>query len=476
MVDKTREVALKTLYRINTEDAYSNIALDEMLNKNRNILNERDIGLISEIVYGVCTWRLTLDEIIKKYSNIRLKKISQWILNILRMGVYQIVFLDRIPKSAAVNESVNLAKRYGHKSSSNFVNAILRKVDKSDYEEFFEIENDIERISKTNSMPIWIIEELLKQRNSENKQKDISDKQRTIENRQKNIEDKERNFKEIETVCKNSNIKPKISIRVNKLKIDKNELKNKLKEENINVKDGLIDDFLIIDQTKDIENLDLFKKGFFTIQDEAAGLVPLVLNPKAKEHILDACSAPGGKTTYIAELMKNEGKIEALDLYEHRVNLVQETAKRLGISIINTNVKDATKLQEEYLMEFDKILLDVPCLGLGVLKRKPDIKWKRNKEQIQDIKKIQQEILQNCSKYLKNSGELVYSTCSILKEENEDIINNFLQNNPDFQLEKLDLNKYKYFEKFLKNEKFLQVYQNDFTDGFFICKIKKKCN
>lgn len=448
MIDKTREVALKALYKINTEDAYSNIALDEMINKNRNILNERDIGLISEIVYGVCTWRLTLDEIIKKYSNIRLKKISQWILNILRMGVYQIVFLDRIPKSAAVNESVNLAKRYGHKSSSNFVNAILRKVSKLDYEEFFKVENDIERISKTTSMPVWIIEEF--------------------------INDKQKSIKEVQEICENSNIKPKISIRVNKLKIDKNELKNKLKEQNISIKDGLIDNFLIIEQTKNIENLDLFKKGFFTIQDEAAGLVPLILNPKSNENILDACSAPGGKTTYIAELMKNEGKIDAWDLYEHRVNLVQETAKRLGISIINTNVIDSTKFQEKYLMKFDKILLDVPCLGLGVLKRKPDIKWKRNKEQIGDIKKVQKEILQNCSKYLKSGGELVYSTCSILKEENEDIINNFLEENTDFELENLDLSKYKYFEKFLKNEKFLQVYQNEFTDGFFICKIKKK--
>ena len=161
MIDKPREVALKVLYKIDRENAYSNIELDEEIKNNRNNLNERDIGLISEIVYGTTTWRLTLDEIIKKYSNIKIKKISTWILNILRMGIYQIVFLDKIPKSAAVNESVNLAKRYGHRSSSNFVNAILRKVDKKDYEDFFTIKDDIERISKTTSMPLWIINELL---------------------------------------------------------------------------------------------------------------------------------------------------------------------------------------------------------------------------------------------------------------------------------------------------------------------------
>lgn len=482
MVDKTREIALKILYKIDVEDAYSNIALDEMINKNRNVLNERDIGLISEIVYGVTTWRLTLDEIVKKYSNLRLKKISPWILNILRMGIYQIVFLDKIPKSAAVNESVNLAKRYGHKSSSNFVNAILRKVNKTDYEEFFSIENDVERISKTNSMPVWLIEELLNQIDIENKERKIKDKKINAEEEKINAEGEkinvvhEESIKQVEEICKNSNIRPKISIRVNKLKIDKNELKNKLKEQNINVTDGVIDDFLILEQTKNIENLDLFKKGLFTIQDEAAGLVPLILNANSNENVLDACSAPGGKTTYIAEIMKNQGNIEAWDIYEHRVNLVNKNANRLGISIINTNVKDATKLEEEYLMKFDKILLDVPCLGLGVLKRKPDIKWKRNKEQIQEIKKIQEEILQNCSQYLKDDGELVYSTCSILKSENEEVINKFLNKNTNFKIEKINLSKYKYFEKFLKSERFLQVYQNEVTDGFFICKLKKKCN
>ena len=222
MVDKAREVALKCLYKIDKEDAYSNIVLDEMLNENRRRLDERDIGLISEIVYGVVTWRLTLDEIIRKYSNIRLKKISTWILNILRMGVYQIIFLDKIPKSAAVNESVNLAKRYGHKSSSNFVNAILRKVEKTDYDELFNIDNDVERISKTTSMPVWIIEELLK----------------------------EKKIEEVQEICEASNSRPNISVRVNNLKTTKEKLKEELKKNDIQVEDGILDDFLVIKKVK----------------------------------------------------------------------------------------------------------------------------------------------------------------------------------------------------------------------------------
>ena len=196
MIDKARELALKTLYKRDKEQAYSNIALNDEIKQNRTKLNEKDIGLISELVYGVTTWKLTIDEIIKKYSKIKLKKISPWIINILRMGTYQIIFLHKIPKSAAVNESVNLAKRYGHSSSSNFVNAILRKVEKNDYEELYKIENDVERISKTTSMPEWIVEELI---GNYGKCK-------------------------AEEICKNSNLKSKIAIRINTLKTTENEL------------------------------------------------------------------------------------------------------------------------------------------------------------------------------------------------------------------------------------------------------------
>ena len=442
-MDIVREIALKTVYKIDKEEAYSNIALDEMIKDNRKKLDDRDIGFISELVYGITTWKLTLDEIIKKYSKIRLKKISPWILNILRMGIYQIVFLDKVPKSAAVNESVNLAKRYGHKSSSNFVNAILRNVEKHDYEEFFQIEDDIERISKTTSMPIWIIEELLK----------------------------ENDIQFVEEICKNSNIKPKVTIRINTLKTNKEEMEKLLKERNIEFEEGKLENFLILDKVKHIENLDIYKEGYFTIQDEGAGLIAYMLKPRENEIVLDACSSPGGKTTYMAEMMEDKGKIVAFDLHEHRVKLVEENAKRLGIHIIKTKCEDASIYKEEYKEQFDKILLDVPCLGLGVLKRKPDIKWKRKKEDIEEITKVQKEILETCSKYLKTGGQLVYSTCSILKEENEDIIQEFLKKHTDF--EQISLNEEKYEVNINKNGN-IQLYQNIENDGFFISKLQKK--
>jgi 16S rRNA (cytosine967-C5)-methyltransferase len=448
MIDRAREIALKTLYKIDKENAYSNIALGQMLQQNRKELNERDIGLISEIVYGVTTWKLTLDEIIKKYSSIRLKKISPWILNILRMSIYQIIFLEKIPKSAAVNEGVNLAKRYGHKGSFGFTNAVLRKVTKEDHQKMCEIKEEEERISKMTSMPKWIIKELKKEGLSNNK---------------------------INQICQCSNIRPKISIRVNRLKIEKEELKERLEQKGIEVEEGILEDFLVIRKAKNIENMDEFKKGLFTVQDEAAGLTALILNPKKGEKILDACSSPGGKTTYLAEIVENNAQIEAWEIHEHRTRLVEQTAKRLGDSVIKVKVQDATKYNEAYFEKFDKILLDVPCLGLGVLKRKPDIKWQRKLEDMTEITRVQYEILKNCSNYLKPGGEIVYSTCSILKEENQNIVMKFLEENLSFQLEKILLpkNRNHYFEKFKIDKDFLQVYQNEKTDGFFICKMRK---
>lgn len=458
-MDKTRELALKALYKIDKDGAYSNLVLDEILiqaSRKSNAItnkdtvdhgvNERDIGFISELVYGTTTWRLTIDEIIKKYSNIRLKKISPWILNILRMGIYQIVFLDRVPKSAAVNESVNLAKRYGHKSSSNFVNAILRKVEKSDYEEFTKIKDDKERLSRMYSIPGWIVEKLAE----------------------------ELPIEKVEDVCKNSNIRPKVCIRRNGLKISQEALKELLAKRNITFEEGVLEDFFVLDKVKKLENLDLFKQGFFTVQDEAAGLTAKILDPKPNEKVLDCCSAPGGKTTYMAEIMDNQGEIEAWDIHEHRTKLVENAAKRLKIDIIETKVQDATMYKEEYFEKFDKILLDVPCLGLGVLKRKPDIKWQRKIEDVEEIANLQQEILEVCSKYLKKGGEIVYSTCSILREENEGIIENFLQKNSNFEIRQINLKDEDYFKKYVKSGKYVQVYQNEETDGFFICKMVKK--
>ena len=239
----------------------------------------------------------------------------------------------------------------------------------------------------------------------------------------------------------------------------------------------LKENFLIIKNVKNIENMEEFKQGLFNVQYTSAGLTAVMLEPNENETILDACSAPGGKTTYIAELMNNKGKIYAWDVYPHRIKLIEENCKRLGITIVETQIQDASEsinedtknncqmntaplaiLPQKPVLnskKFDKILLDVPCLGIGVIKRKPDIKWQRKEDDVQEISNLQYEILQNCSKYLKDNGTMVYSTCSILKEENEDIIRKFLQNNSNFSIEEE-----------------IKIKPTKKTDGFYICKIK----
>lgn len=430
-IDFARNIALKSLYEINTKQAYSNIVLDKYINENREKLSKLDINFISELVYGVVTWKLTLEYIIQKYSKIKLKKMSDWVKNILYLGSYQILFLDKVPKSAAVNESVNLCKKYNFKSVG-LVNAILRKIEKSDYEEINTITNSITRISLKYSMPEWIVKKFCDEYGNE----------------------------EAANICQNLNLRPNISVRLNRLK-DKIELGEK----------GILEDFRVITGTKNITKTKEYIEGNITIQDEAAGLSSFILAPKEGEMVLDACSAPGGKTTYLAELMCNQGNIVAWDIYEERLKQVKQNAKRLGINIIQTEVHDATKLKEDYVERFDKILLDVPCLGLGVIRRKPDIKWNRQENNIKEISDIQFNILKTCSKYLKKNGSLVYSTCSMLKEENDAIIEKFIKDE-NFEIVDIDKQIPKEFSKITTNN-MVQFLPSQKHDGFFITMLKK---
>ena len=431
-IDKARNLALKILYDINEKKGYSNIVLDKYINKNREELSNLDIGFISELVYGVITWKLTLEYIVQKYSKIKIKKMSEWVKNILMLGAYQIIFLDKVPKSAAVNESVNLCKKYNYKSA-NFVNAILRKIEKSDYQNIDDIKEINKRISLKTSMPEWFVDKLIN----------------------------EYGEKEALEICNDLNLRPNNTVRINRLKGNL-EIGNQ----------AILDDFRTITGTKNIVKMPEYINGNISIQDESAGLSSFILNPKEGEEVLDACSAPGGKTTYLAEIMNNTGSIVAWDIYEERLKQVDENAKRLGINIIKTEVKDASIYDKAYDKKFNKILLDVPCLGLGVIRRKPDIKWNRNEENIDEITKIQYQILKTCSKYLKDDGILVYSTCSILKEENINIIEKFLE---EEEFEIVDISdKVKKDFKYVNEKNTIELFPNEKHDGFYIACLKRK--
>ncbi len=414
-----REAALKALYDIEYNGSYSNMAVKNTLG-GRDI-SKQDKALFTALVYGVTDKRLTLDYYISRLSKIKLKKISKYILLILRMGIYQIVFMDKIPVSAAVNESVKLAKRYGHGASAGFVNGVLRSA-ASKTVDYPEEKN--EYLSVKYSFPLWLCD-------------------RWID---------EFGFEFTESMMQAFEENKHITLRANSLKTTASELAGMLVKSGITaeVKDGAV-----VTGGFDIENNSLYKDGFFTVQDTAAMQVAKVLAPQSGELIIDMCAAPGGKTTHIAELMKNSGKILAFDIHAHKTELIKKNAARLGIDIIEVHEKDASVFDKSLENTADRVLCDVPCSGLGVIGRKPDIK--RCEDRSGEITALQTKILENGAKYLKDGGVLVYSTCTVEKCENEEVINKFMKNNGGFE---------KMYEK--------AFYPHiDKTDGFYICKLRK---
>lgn len=446
MNGNAREVAMQILVEINKDGAYSNISLRKHIDESMSIQDE---GLIRELVYGVLENKIYIDYILSKVSKIKIKKIHFNIIEILRLGIYQIIFMDRIPESAAVNEAVNLAKKYGHKGTIGFVNGVLRNIIRNKEELVKVQEQDkISYISIKYSHPKYLVERWVK----------------------------EYGVEFTEELCKANNTRPDLNLRVNRLKINQKELINRLIEYGYNVRPGnYAKDCIIVENPYRITELKEFKEGYFTIQDESSILVGQVLDPKKDSLVLDVCSAPGGKSTHIGEIMGNEGKILSRDIYKHKLELVKENANRLGVNIINTQVYDALNKDKSLVDMVDYCLVDAPCSGFGLIRRKPEIKWNRKEKDISQLAKLQKKILDNVKDYLKIGGVLVYTTCTIEKEENINVINNFLKENPNFQLvnieDKLD-NKEKLNN--LKNgyiELFPHIHG---TDGFFIAKIIRK--
>ena len=438
-----REIALKALYKVDAEQGYSNLVLDEIFSTEK--VNAIDKPLITEIVYGVITRKLTLDYIIGLYSKIKGNKISPWIKNILRIGLYQIFYLSKIPVSAACNESVKLARRYGHQASAGFVNAVLRKAANSpiDYNQFNGADN-VKRISIIYSHPEWIVKRWIDEFG-----KDFT-----------------------EELCKANNEKPHIAIRVNTLKTNIIKLTDLLNSKGIEfIESNFLDLALILRQGNPIN--ELYESGMYTVQDEAAMLVSEILDPKPEDIVADVCSAPGGKTTHIAQLMENQGKIFAYDIHPHRVELVKKAAERLNVKIIESKVHDATQLIDNLIEKCDKVLVDAPCSGLGVIRRKPEIKWSRKEEDLNELSKLQKKILNISSKYVKSGGRIVYSTCTLNRGENEDIVYDFLKNNKNFTLESCNIKSYD-IDSINRKTQYIHLYPNIHkTDGFFIASMKK---
>ncbi|MGM9551196.1 MAG: 16S rRNA (cytosine(967)-C(5))-methyltransferase RsmB [Clostridia bacterium] len=425
-ISNAREAALKTLYAIEKEEAYLNIALNDIIKSSH--LDSRDSGLCTELVFGVERNRLYLDNIISHLSTLKLKKISVWILNILRIGVYSLKFLDKIPESATINECVNLAKRYGHGKSAGFVNAVLRKVTQSG--DFLPEKGDEEYLSLFYSYPDWIVGKW-----------------------------KSEGIKDIETLLKAGNETPPTYLRRNLLKGDFP------LPEGIE-KAPLGQNSYLYTKSGAFHGGEMQKAGYFSIQDVASQLAVEALDPKGGMEVLDLCAAPGGKSEYAAELMGNKGIVIACDLYPHKTELIEKSAKRLGIEIIETKVNDAEKFNSEFENRFDRVLLDAPCSGLGIIRRKPDIKWKKGAADCSSLAKTQYRMLRNAMRYVKKGGILVYSTCTISRMENEQMAETFLRENKNFEALPTD---------YMNAKGYCQLLPNTFgTDGFFIARFIRR--
>lgn len=422
-----RETALKILYLTEFEGAYSNLAL-----KNQNKEKDaRDRALVTQLVYGVISRKITLDAVISKYSSVKLKKLSKYVLLILRLGIYQLMYCDKIPHSAAINESVKLANKYAVKSKG-FINGILRAVERGKYE----FQSKAEELS----YPEWIYEKWLE----------------------------ELGEKKAECVMEALNSAPKMTIRVNLLKNTREELIKKLKDEGIEAEEDPVSPQGIKVSGVNIMQSEAFLRGAFTVQDTAAQLAVMALSPKSGACVLDLCAAPGGKTTHMAEIMDNSGEIVAIDVHEHKIQLIEEAAERLGIDIIKTVCFDASERTKALENRFDCVLADVPCSGLGIIRRKPEIKY--NARPGAELYALQKKILDCAATYVKKDGVIVYSTCTLNKYENELRIKSFLDENKNFELS--DLGNALNVEAC--KEGYCVLYPDELdADGFFIAKLKR---
>lgn len=419
-----RKVAVVALVKIESDGAYSNLAVAEILKTAE--LEQKDKAFVCALIYGVLDRKITLDYVLSLFLKTPLKKTAPFTLQVLRTALYQIMFMDKIPPSAAVNEAVKIIKKSKESRNSGFVNGVLRSVLRAEIS--LPQDNSVKSLSIRFSCPEWIIEGFIKDYGIENTLKLLEESLKA----------------------------PPVTIRVNTVLTDTDTVLRELESKGISAKISVTENSLDITGGIDIPKNELYKKGHIYVQDSASQKAVAVLNPKSGERVLDMCAAPGGKSFTMACLMENKGEIVACDLYSHRTELIAKSAKRLGLEIIKPRVQDAMSYSAD-LGKFDCILCDVPCSGLGVLRRKPDIKYNKT-EDFGELEKNQYKILCNAARYLKSGGRILYSTCTLRSGENEKLVNRFL----------------KEYNSFHKVYEHTFMPHTDLTDGFYCALLESK--
>ena len=432
-----RQTAFEVLNKIERDKSYSNLTLDSFLYSAN--LSGADNAFVSALVYGVLERSISLDYCLSRHLKQPLKKLKPQVLTALRLGTYQLLFMDKIPVSAAVNESVTLVKKNGCAFASGLTNAVLRAVSK----EGFVLPEKTEKLryySVKYSFPEKLVSLWIDSYGEENAVGIMSS-------------------------CAG---RPPLTIRVNTLKITQDELISRLENEGVTAEKSAVENALNLEKCGSIEKLSAFEEGLFHVQDAASQLCAKALEAKPGDNVLDICSAPGGKAFTAAQYMENKGRILACDIHSHRLALIKEGANRLGVNIIDVLRNDASVYNPD-MPQFDRVLCDVPCSGLGIVRRKPEIRHKAFDE-IASLPELQLAILSNAAKYLKKGGRLIYSTCALNPAENESVCERFLENNKDFILKDIsDIAENVYSN----NGMITLMPHNNFTDGFFIAAFER---
>ncbi len=452
MTDNFRIVSIESLKKIHQNDSYSNIVINNDIKK----LDENLHKIYRKTVLGVVENIYFLDYVINKFSSTKTKKLQTEILVAFRLAVYQMFFLENSKEFVVVNESVEYIKKKIGMQASKFVNAVLRNILRNKEQVLNDIEelkssskneDKLEYLSIKYSYPIWLIKKFISLFGIDR----------------------------IEDVLKANNQEAKLNIRVNLNRISKEELKKRLEQKNILCTECKIaDKGMIIENMSNLDDLEEYKQGLFSVQSESSMLVAQVLNPSENSRILDICAAPGGKTMDTAERLNGTGVVISRDLYEHKIKLIKNDVKRLRLKNITVELADASVFDEKLVNKFDCCIVDVPCSGLGIIRRKPEIKYKKQEgnDDNTNLLNLQYKILENASRYLKSNGELVYSTCTCDKKENIELIKTFMKNNTNYKLIDISAETKGIFET--AKDGYVEIYPHIHDmDGFFIAKIKK---
>lgn len=436
-----RDAALSILIEINDNQAYSNLLLHRTIEKYG--IEAKDRGLLTELTYGTLQQRMTLDYYLEPFVR---GKLDKWVRELLRLSVYQIVYLTKIPPHAVVHEAVEIAKKRGHKRIAPTVNGILRNVLRQGVRSLDDLKDGIAKTAIETSHPEWLIKRWTEQFGEQ----------------------------EAAIMAHENNSPAAMTLRVNTAKTTVEEAVALLESEGIEVRPGEVVPECIISVNGNPAGTQAYKKGYITIQDESSMLPAIALQVSPGMKVLDMCAAPGGKTTHIAELMKDKGEVYAHDLHDHKLALINANAERLGLSSIEAKSGDSRKLTDIYpLSSFDRILVDAPCSGLGVIRRKPEIKYNKTEADFTGLTEIQAELLDTATELLKPDGLIVYSTCTVEYEENQGTVKRFMQRHPD--MEQVPLTQWQDNAKLAIQDDMLQVLPQHFgSDGFFIAAFRKK--